>query len=831
MSKLTSKQAPGWACAVLVVLGGALGARAESDPQPGEPLAGATRVLNIEGVSTGLRLIDLPTTRLWEPGDAIKEVPRRHPRRPTPPALGPLAPPDDPLLALQQRFALPLGDEDGATRAFGTPLVNIAAGGFSGVNPADPVGDIGLTHYVQMINFGSGSQIRVYNKSGALVAGPTALDSLAPVGSACATGAGDPIVIYDQYADRWILTEFGDVGNHLCVYYSATSDVLTTLWTLYDITTTDFPDYPKYGLMPNALYVGTNENVPRVYALQRSAMLSASPLTVIVRDITPLSGFGFQMLAPADADGIVPPPLGTPGIFARHVDTEAHGSPGSADRLELFLFQPNFASPAASTVTQVNINIAEISSDLCGLFTFSCIPQPSGSNALDPLREVVMNRLQYRNFGTHQVLVGSLATNLVASPGVRAGVRWFELRNTGTGWSLFQEGTFSPDTTNRWMPSAAMDGAGDLAIAYSVSSASVFPGLRYAGRTPGDAAGVLTLGEATLQAGSASNGSIRWGDYASLNVDPVDECTFWFTSKYAPSSSWATRLGAFRVDTCVPYVKGDLNQDLKTDLVFRNTGSGQNDIWLMNGTTRIGAPVTLSPTPSSLNQAIVGVDDFNSDNKNDLMLWNSSTGAVEFWTMNGTTRTGVVPLTGATALAINWKPSATADFNRDGKPDIVWRNVDSQKIVIWTMNDTVKVGNIIPTPDQAVDANWEIVAALDYDNDGYVDFLWYNPTSGKIVAWFMNAAVQRTSGNFTNPANAGDNNWRVVASGDYGIGPDGPDAAAPEPGSRDIVWRNATSGNIVVWHMDYARNRTGGVFTSPTAPSPTPTAWTIVGPR
>ena len=186
-----------------------------------------------------------------------------------------------------------------------------------------------------------------------------------------------------------------------------------------------------------------------------------------------------------------------------------------------------------------------------------------------------------------------------------------------------------------------------------------------------------------------------------------------------------------------------------------------------------------------------------------------------------------MPLSGGAVLPTNWDLAATADFDHDGRPDIVWRNFSSQKIVIWTMASTAKVGNVIPSPDQAVDANWMIVAALDYNSDGNTDFLWYNSTSGKIVTWYMNASVVRTSGQFTTPANAGDNNWRVLASSDYSRAyvP-----GTPPYGTPDIVWRNETSGNQVVWHLDFASNRVHGEFTNPSANTPA-LDWTIVGPR
>ena len=298
-----------------------------------------------------------------------------------------------------------------------------------------------------------------------------------------------------------------------------------------------------------------------------------------------------------------------------------------------------------------------------------------------------------------------------------------------------------------------------------------------------------------------------------------------------------TQLGNGLVRVCyTTFAKGDFNSDGRPDLVFRNlTNLAQNKVWYMDGVTRT-AEVAITPDASSTSQKIRGVDDFDSfatpgsgpDLKNDLVFWNESTGAVEFWLMNGVDRPGTpVPLSGGPTLATNWDLSATADFNADGKPDLVWRNFTSQKIVIWTMNGTAKVGNIVPTPDQAVDSNWIIVAAADYTDDGNTDFLWYNYTSGKIVTWYMNASVQRTAGQFTTPANAGDANWKVVASADYSAAyvP-----GTPPVGSPDIVWRNETSGNQVVWHLDFNSTRVHGQFTNPAANTPA-LNWVIVGPR
>jgi hypothetical protein len=219
-------------------------------------------------------------------------------------------------------------------------------------------------------------------------------------------------------------------------------------------------------------------------------------------------------------------------------------------------FHVDFATPASSTFTQLpSITISDFSSELNGFTAFNCFPQPSGPT-LDPLREVIMWRLQYRNFGTHQALVGNFVTDADGEPDnpanlERGGVRWFELRKTGATWALFQEGTHSPDVIPRWMGAIAMDKDGNIAVGYNASNDNppVFPSLRYAARLAGDPAGTLRA-ETQLIAGTASNGSNRYGDYAAMSVDPADDCTFWFTGMYNPASVWRTRVGKFKFDSC-----------------------------------------------------------------------------------------------------------------------------------------------------------------------------------------------------------------------------------------------------------------------------------------
>ncbi len=276
--------------------------------------------------------------------------------------------------------------------------------------------------------------------------------------------------------------------------------------------------------------------------------------------------------------------------------------------------------------------------------------------------------------------------------------------------------------------------------------------------------------------------------------------------------------------------KGDFDGSLSDDLVFRRSSDNAHMLWTMSGASRV-AQADLVPQPPATLRA-VGSDQFLGGSAADLVFQDALTGQVEFWEMNGAARVGSpVPLTGASPLPLNWKLSATGDFNHDGSADLLWRNVTSQKIVIWTLGEngapsTHKTGAIVPSPDHAVDANWEIVAALDFDHDNNRDLLWYNGSSGKIVIWFLDQQAVRILGKFTDPSNAGDANWRVVAAGDYG---------PPAQGDQipDVVWRNATSGRLVIWHMNGSFEspaRLSGTFTSPDRPD-APLDWTVVGPK
>jgi hypothetical protein len=429
----------------------------------------------------------------------------------------------------------------------------------TGFLPPDTVGAVGRSHYIQAVN----TAFAIYDKSGTLLVGPLPINALwAGFGGACEKqNNGDPIVRYDHLADRWLVSQFALPGPdlHQCVAISRTGDPVAGGWFLYDFPTIDtasgafvFPDYPKIGIWPDAYYMGTQRGFPNggldVWAFDRERMLAGLPAGQVQFHVRAPSLF----LIPSDLNGAAPPAK-TPNTFARHVDGQRFGG---ADRLELFDFHVDWTNPASSTFSlSGTLPTAPFDTVLCeSTLIGRCIPQPGTDVRLESLTGWLMWRLQYRNFGTHESLV--VNHTIDENGNDHAGVRWYEMRRAGGGaWSIFQQGNHAPDAVHRWMASAAMDSAGNIALGYSVSSREVFPGIRYAMRTPGDPPGSMGPGEVTIIAGSGSqtHSSGRWGNYSSLDIDPVDDCTFWYTSQYYAKTSvagWRTRVANFKHPDC-----------------------------------------------------------------------------------------------------------------------------------------------------------------------------------------------------------------------------------------------------------------------------------------
>jgi len=523
-------------------------------------------------VTVNLRNLDVPQP--WKPGDPIKESPLRfdRPKDWVRPSAGSRGFGFDPLAQKQLNSVPTFG-----TSVFDTPIVNVDGINFSGSNPADTNGDVGINYYVQSTNAGGagGSEIIILNKADGSVASQFILEDIANgSGTGCGAGRGDPVIIFDQLGDngpgqpkgRWVLTEF--TSTAFCIYISKTHDPIgatSSTWYIYEFTSASggLPDYPKFGTWNDAYYVGANES-NRQYALDRVNMLNgATARGYQVVSSVGLPGFGFQHMMPVDADGELAPPTGSPGIFMRHRDSEYHGDAGGDDVLEIWEFSVDFDTPANTSMTgPINVVVSEFDTNLGGTaFGDLSVPQPDGATNLFPLKQPLMWRVQHRTIDDKQLMVGNMVTDVDGND--YHGVRWWQLERpaatTNGGWTLKDEGTYTlNDGVHRWMASAAMDGDGNIAIGYNTSGVvdgagnplDTYAGMRYAGRLKDDAPGTMSSGENSIIEGSASNSSIRYGDYTSLSVDPVDECTFWYTAQYNPTSNWNTRVASFKFEQC-----------------------------------------------------------------------------------------------------------------------------------------------------------------------------------------------------------------------------------------------------------------------------------------
>lgn len=430
--------------------------------------------------------------------------------------------------------------------------------------PPDTEGDVGRGYYVQMNNL----VFEVFDKNGNSVYGPAANNILwTGLGGPCETdNDGDPIVLYDQGADRWLFSQLAisSDGGHQCFAISKTSDP-TGGYYLYDYLVSEggLNDYPKIGLWRDGYYFTANEFVetflgwfyssPIVVAFERDKMLTGD-LTALGIKFSVLGLFDtFYSLQPSHWEGSTPPPTGSPNVLVMAFDDETWGQGTNPDGYRLWEFAANWSSPLSSTLTSLGqVNAPEFDSNLCNFNP--CVPQHSPGEKLDSLSQFTMYRAAYRNFGGHQSIVVSHTVD--ADGGDTAGVRWAELRKMGGNWSLHQTGTYAPaDGNHRWMGSVAMDGGGNIALGYSVSGSNGYPSIRYTSRTVQDPPGEMSGGEVECFAGTGAQraSSNRWGDYSAMSVDPADDCTFWYTQEYYQSTGsfdFKTRVCAFTLPGC-----------------------------------------------------------------------------------------------------------------------------------------------------------------------------------------------------------------------------------------------------------------------------------------
>ncbi len=414
--------------------------------------------------------------------------------------------------------------------------------------PPDTNGAVGATQFVQIVNV----TFAVYDKrTGTLVLGPAAINTIwKGFGGPCEAGnGGDPIVLHDQLAGRWLISQlqFNSTfsSNQQCIAVSTTSDA-TGSYNRYEFDFgANLPDYPKFGVWPDAYYYTANIFPSghtfigaQACAFDRAAMLAGSSATMICFQNPP----SVASLLPSDLDGGTLPPSGSPNFFVEIAD--------STD-LDLFQFHADFANPTNSTfIGPVAISVAPFSEICNRAINLACIPEPAPGEKVDGLGDRLMFRLAYRNFVDHE----SLVVNHTVAGGPLAGVRWYEIRSPGVSPFVFQQGTVVDPNINFWMGSMAMDKAGDIALGFSASSMNLDPSVELVGRVPTDPLGTMEGPTVAVTGTGVQQSSFhRWGDYSSMAVDPKDDCTFWYTQEYyktTGSFNWATRITAFKFANC-----------------------------------------------------------------------------------------------------------------------------------------------------------------------------------------------------------------------------------------------------------------------------------------
>lgn len=424
----------------------------------------------------------------------------------------------------------------------------------SGSNPGDPTLAVGPNHIIQMVNGTSGSYFKIFNKSGIELVPKTYLDAITGRG-----GFADPIVLYDQLEDRFIMTELvNNTENNntfgFTMAVSVTNDP-TGSWYVYYFPYVHLPDYPKFSVWTDAYYLTTNDYIPSwhgtsVWAINKAALLSGQANPSFQRIVVGTTQKYFGM-CPVTLEGNTLPPTGMGGLFAYMFDDAWTSSTADKDSISVLEFKVNFSNPALTTVSTIaSLEVAAFKSDICSADRGACISQPGSSIQLEALHQKVMNQPVYRNFGDHQ----SIALVHVVDKGNNiSALRWYELRTSVAGWEEYQQGTFSLDDTHRFMPSIAMNGEGGIALAYNVSSSvtGVYSGLRYAWRKTCDPLGTMSSQETVIIAGSAASNTGRYGDYNHLVSDPNGN-DFWFTGQYNTSLNWRTKIICFNIEGGAP---------------------------------------------------------------------------------------------------------------------------------------------------------------------------------------------------------------------------------------------------------------------------------------
>ena len=568
----------------------------------------------------------------------------------------------------------------------------------SGSYPPDTNGSVNENYYFQVVN----TTYAIYDKNGNILAGPSDLNTIFDPnlpGANC--NNGDPIVLWDEQANKWFYTEFSLCNNndYMLIAVSQTDDP-TGAWWSWSFDVDDTPDYMKFGIWQDGYYMATNTSSGKdVYVFERDKMITGDPNPTMIgfdNPNRPDTFDGFHCILPLDNDGAWAP-NNTPGQFITIADDDQNNP---ADELWIFELNADWNTPSNSTFQRTQtLSVPSFAGNFTG--DWDNIPQPGTSQKLDGLSTILMYRANYRNFSGDQRLV---VTHTIAESSDEGAIRWYELQNTGSGWSIRQTGNINPDNTTRWNASIAINAQKEIGIGYSVSDGnSTYPSIRFCGQSTAEnnnANGVMDIDETSIQNGQYSQDSYnRWGDYCNISVDPSDNRTFWFTSEYKKSNTHGTKIASFIFPNSCDYPNTQAS-NLQTNV------QGQNQI-------------DLSWTRGDGNQVIVlakegnAVDtdpsDGNSYNANSTFGNGDEIGTGNYVVYNGTgTSVSITGLSSATTYhfavyefntADNCYlvPGATANATTNGIPTV-------ETLSMLQVNDTDAQGqgNVISENGSAV---------------------------------------------------------------------------------------------------------------------------------
>jgi hypothetical protein len=441
--------------------------------------------------------------------------------------------------------ALPLGFDQTTQKNIGGITTRALEENFIGANntnltPPDPTGAAGPNHYVHSVN----SIVKIFDKSGTLLVGPVSLGNFLGINS----NSGDPIVMYDQLADRYFVSEFGSLNNSLAIGVSDTSDP-TGAYNVYQFSLDAFPDYPHYSVWHDGYYLTANkQGQNKVYAIERDVMLAGGANPQIIG--FPLPGFVQNtntVLSPEPSNLLGTTYPADAPAYVTYLQDDGWGGSIANDHLKIWEMDVDWTTPANSTISAVPLEVPTAPFDsVFAPFGSGDVAQPGTGQKIDMIGGVISYAANYRSFGTHNSWVITFLTDVDGND--LGGIRWIELRNDAANpWSVYQEGTYAPaDGNSRFMGSAAMDAAGNIGLAFNVASGTMPVGIRYTGRFDGDPLGEMTIAETEIIAGAGvQTFSNRFGDYSHLTMDP-NNFTFWHTAEYfTANNQWASRVASF----------------------------------------------------------------------------------------------------------------------------------------------------------------------------------------------------------------------------------------------------------------------------------------------